>query len=327
MRYVIGIDQGSTKTFAAIADINGNILAAGKSTGAEHHASGIEYQVNRIGEACRDVLNKTAVQEKDVDFIFGGLSGVDWPEEASMLKDGIRKLNICDDIHIVNDCIVAFRGGTFSNFGAVICVGTGINCAVISPDGREFIYGFYAENSIQGSIALGRQVLDSVYKSFVGRLGHTKLTEKTGQKLGISDIEVLLRSDVGKKLDQSKIQSLAVDLFEAAYEGDTVAVDIIKWYGTQIAALVNARARIFGMEQMKFETIISGSVFKGPGSLLKDVVTAEIHAKCPKAEIVNARYEPVVGAAISALKSLNNVSDEIVIQNIERSSCKLGLIR
>lgn len=327
MGFVIGIDQGSTKTYAALSDGKGNILATEKAGGAEHHVCGLAYQISLIDEVCSGLVKKAGIRGSDIDVLFGGLCGVDWPEEADLMSNEIKRLGICENIHIVNDSIVAFRGGTFSDYGAVICAGTGVNCAVISPDGSEFIYGFFAESTIQGSSALGRYVLDAVYKSSVSRLGFTRLTEKTQKRLGIDDIEIILRMDVEHKLDRNLVHCLAVDLFEAAYEGDGIAVDLIKSYGAQIATMVNARTRIFGMENMEFDTVISGSIFKGPGTLLKDVVTVEIRSACPRARIVDAKYEPVVGAVISALKRRNGADDKAVWKNIERSSCELGLLR
>jgi len=327
MRYVIGIDQGFTKTHSAISDENGNILAACKTDGAEQHITGLDYQVCKILETVRNLLKQTGIKEQDVSILFGGLSGIDWPEEPAIMENQIKTYISCKEVYVVNDSIVALRGGTSRKYGAIICAGTGANCAVISPEGEMFTYGFYMENAIQGGSALGRHVMDIVFKSAVGRIRPTVLTDKVMKNFGIYDMDVLVRSYVENRLPAEKITNLAIDLFVSAYEGDEVSVSLIRWYGLQLAGLVNAKVQQFHMEENEFETIVSGSIFKGPGTLLQDVVDMEIHAVCPRAVIVNAKYEPVVGAIKLALEKLHKRNCVDWSQNIESSSLNLGLLR
>jgi N-acetylglucosamine kinase-like BadF-type ATPase len=327
MGYIIGIDQGSTKTLGAISDEKGSILALSRTGGAEHHSDGLPVQVGYLEEVLKDLLKKASVKPEDVKLIFGGLTGVDWPEENELFEKEILKLGICNKVYIENDTLVALRGGTSNSYGAILCAGTGSNCAVISPDGRKFTYGFFIDDDLQGGGSLGRRVLTTVYRAYTGLEAETLLVERVKKKFAIEDIEKLKRMDALRKLDVRKIHSLAIDLFEAAYQGDEISVKIIKWFGVQLASLVNARARLFGMTDMEFEVVVSGSVFKGPGTLLTDVVTAEIHGVCPRARIVNARYEPVVGAVLFALEKLHGSIGEELATNIETSCRKLGLLR
>jgi hypothetical protein len=81
------------------------------------------------------------------------------------------------------------------------------------------------------------------------------------------------------------------------------------------------------MENINFEVVVSGSIFKGPGSLLTDVVTSEIHMVCPKAQIISARYEPVTGAMILGLEKMHDFLTEDMYKNIDSSCIELGLLR
>ena len=51
MKYVMGIDQGSSKTYAIVGDDGGNVLGFGKSYGACHSNTGMKYakRCNRRG--------------------------------------------------------------------------------------------------------------------------------------------------------------------------------------------------------------------------------------------------------------------------------------
>jgi hypothetical protein len=81
------------------------------------------------------------------------------------------------------------------------------------------------------------------------------------------------------------------------------------------------------MLNQEVEVVLSGSVFKGAGPLLVDVLTAHIHMAAPKARLVNACYEPVVGAALLGLEALNIQINGSVKENIEKTAHQLELIR
>ena len=81
------------------------------------------------------------------------------------------------------------------------------------------------------------------------------------------------------------------------------------------------------MTRLDVEVVLSGSIFKGTGELLEEVMIANIHRSVPKARLVSARYEPVVGAVLLGLEELEVELDTKVGHNVETSSRKLGLIR
>ena len=324
MKYVIGIDQGSTKTYTAISDLDGNILATYITGGAEHHCVGIEKQMGLIDESLAEILKLSGISKDKIAHIYCGLGGADFEEEYRQLKQLVRKLGYSREVSVANDCQIAFRGGSRKGIGAVICVGSGINCAVRSPSGEEFVYGYYIEDEIMGATAIGQAALTLAYQSAMGRIGFTALTERLLDHFSARTVDELLRIDILEKLRNEEKKSLAPLMFECAYGGDIIAAEYIKNYGIKIAGLVNARAKIYGMETLDFDVVLSGSVFKGPGSLLSDSVRMEIHTACPNAKIVPAGYEPVVGAVICAIEACGYECD---FSNIETSSKKHNLLR
>jgi hypothetical protein len=68
-------------------------------------------------------------------------------------------------------------------------------------------------------------------------------------------------------------------------------------------------------------------VFKGVGPILTDTITACIHSVAPKAQIVNARYEPVVGAVLLGLEKQGVLMNNTVKSNLDITAHQLGLIR
>ena len=53
MEYVLGIDQGGSKTHAAVADETGRLLGAGRGPGACHSVYGMEAAMAGVAEAVR----------------------------------------------------------------------------------------------------------------------------------------------------------------------------------------------------------------------------------------------------------------------------------
>ena len=51
MKYILGIDQGSSKTHVIIGDETGHILGLGTGCGACHQVHGLEYAMNAVKEA------------------------------------------------------------------------------------------------------------------------------------------------------------------------------------------------------------------------------------------------------------------------------------
>jgi hypothetical protein len=59
----------------------------------------------------------------------------------------------------------------------------------------------------------------------------------------------------------------------------------------------------FGLLNQGTDVVLTGGIFKARARVLVDSVRAEIHRVAPKAEVVQALYEPVVGAYQLALEA------------------------
>jgi len=327
MSYVLGIDQGHSETRAALSDAEGRILAFGTANGACHSRHGMDVAMRTINQAALDALDRAGRTADEVGIMYCGLTGADWPDEYELLHKHLLALNLTRNVRVTNDTIIALRGGTWADYGAIVIAGSGANCAIQSPRGEEFIYHFYHDCDLQGGIAIGERALKAVYRAQTGREPATKLTPRVLAKIGKSDVDHLLRADVEGRLSQDEVKEIAPLVFEAAYEGDWVACQIIRAFGEGLAELVAAGLVRFEMAGLEVDVVLSGNIFKGPGHLVEEVMIAGIHMVAPQARLVNARYEPVVGAILLALEALDIDITDRVRQNIEASSKALGLIR
>lgn len=327
MQHVLGLDQGHSQTRAAVCDIDGNILGVGRAFGACHSVHGVGKAMRALSGASEAAVRQAGITVEDIAVVFCGLTGADWPDEYDLLKKNVSMLGLADRADIANDSIVAFRGGTSDHYGAIVVSGTGGNCAIRSPGGEEFIYHFYQDPDLQGGAGLGRRALKAVYRAETRREPPTVLSSRVLEMLEFRTVDELLRADVEDHLDLAHIADLAPMVFDAAYEGDRVASGIVKSFGDGLAELVIAGLERFDMTGLEVDVVLSGNVFKGSSQLIEEVMIASIHLVAPRARLVNARYEPVVGAVLLGLEALGVETGESAYRNIERSSQRLGLIR
>jgi N-acetylglucosamine kinase-like BadF-type ATPase len=326
MRYIIGIDQGSTKTHVALAEEGGRILGAAKAPGGEHHHVGLPVQTGFIRQAV-EALN-TPFDWADVVAAGGGLTGIDFPDEDLLFEDYLLTLFPNAKTHCENDVIATLKGGSLCTYGAAICCGTGANVVVIAPGGESFIYGMHLEKELMGSSALRHDGIWAVIKSDAQLLPPTMLTEKVLSFYNMPPVLDLLIAQTKGGIDFKDYGMMPKVICECAVQGDKVAIGILERMGFGFAETVTAQARRFGMTGLAFDLVLSGSVFKGPGTHLNDAVRRGVLGVCPKANVIDARYEPVVGGVIMALEQIyGETLPADVLDRVGRSAADLGLIR
>lgn len=328
MDYILGIDQGGTKTTAVIADYKGNIISCGSGKGRVFDsAEGVKSSLDAIQEAYMSAIESTDISINQIVMIYAGLTGVDWPHEYSELRKALKNLFEIKNIKIVNDCIIAMRSGTEKPFGAAICAGTGLNVCIKSPDGKDFIYGYYIHDSYQGGSAIGDRAVKAVIDASIGLEPATTLTEVVMEAFKLSNVEELLFKNVNGQLG-NKSKFLVPQVFDKANEGDYVAIKIIEEMATQWALYVVEGLRRFNMLNLDTEVVFAGSVLKAKSQILRDRLKRDILESASKVKIIDANYEPVVGAILMALDDLycEGIS-EVIKQNLDRTCRKYNLIR
>lgn len=326
MRYVLGLDQGGSKTHAMIADEDGNILGMGRSYGACHSSTGLEHAVTAIIKAADQALGQCGLQRKDINVIVGGLTGVDWDDEAGILEAAIRVYFPESDIVVVNDCIIAMRGGTKKRDCAILCIGSGFNCAVQSGD-ECFVYGFYIPDEYQGGFCLGIKTIQAVLDAHIGIVPETVLTQMVLEYFQIKSVDALLYMKVKGKIKDRDYLYLPMLLEKAALSGDQAAAAIWEDYGRHVAVYLTARMEKMGILENEADIVLSGSIFKCRYKNFIGTVKKEIYSKAPNVSIIEARYEPVVGAVLMAVQKLRGTLPEQMEAHLEEAAEKYEILR
>ena len=331
MKYVLGIDQGATKTHALIADERGHLLGIGTGAGACHSITGMDSAMRGVEESVTEALSMASLSLSDISSLAAGMTGVDWSDEAGLLTNaleetlGIRKENI----HVVNDCIIALRAGTTSPMGCILCAGTGLNCGVRDAAGREYTFGYYIPDEDQGGGALAVRALQAVFDAECGMGSPTSLTARLLALTSCQTVDDLLRKKVENRLTKAEKHEIPIIVSEEVLLGDPVSADVLAEFGKDMAAYAVAGIRRLGLENEPIEVIISGSVFKCRAPLLLETVRKVILSAVPQARIIESILEPVVGAVLLALDDLGpDAADADTIQeNIEADAPRFQMIR
>jgi N-acetylglucosamine kinase-like BadF-type ATPase len=314
---VVGVDGGGTKTIALAADKHGRILGSARGAGSNWAGVDVEIPMAVVARTVRSALENAGLPGGCAALGVFTLAGADWPEDHKRRQEALEKERIACKIIVKNDSFGGLRAGTRRQYGIVIAAGTGVNAAVITPDGQEWAFGYYETYGGAGDLA--REAYVAVLRAADGRGRPTSLTWRMLQKLGYPSVEAMLRDQVLGKIERSHVLAFCPEIFEAAAEGDEIAQQIIVKQGQALAEYAGTLIRRFGLQDLELDVVLAGSVFKGEGPLLADTITQAVQAAAPRACVVRAHFEPAVGSLLLAYDALGIETSPELLANLERT--------
>ncbi len=317
-RYLLGVDAGRTKTVAMVADNEGNIVGFGRDGRSESSPMDGEKVVGFIVSATDQALDMARLDLDDISTSVFGLTGVDWPDVAMERRAMLIAEGFGGIVIVKNDTMLGWRAALSEwPYGVVVAAGTGANAGGIGPDGTEWLYGAYARGG--GAFTMSQDALSAVFRSHDGRGRFTVLTERVIRALGYEGVDQLLRADTHATLIRSDLYALCPVVFEAAVEGDVVAIDIVERQGELLGEYAAGVVRRFGMEELEFDVVIAGSVFRGVGPSLIDSISRVVAEVAPRAHLIRPRFEPVIGAVLYAYDTASIPATGLVLDNLTKA--------
>lgn len=301
MNYYLGIDGGGTKTYALLSDEHGNILGKGKS-GNGNHQTGAVVAASSIREATFGALAEAGLELGDIKHAYLGLAGADREADYNILHPIIREIGFMS--YTINcDTMIGLRAGTTRPNGVSLICGTGTNSAGRNLQGEHYQCGGfdYMYGDFGGGGSLNIEVFRSVIRAWDGREQPTLLTELLLQLLGYKDVSEMFNDylDHWKKVPVHAARLL----FEAAAEGDAVALEILHRQGVELGKSAAAVIHKLGMEQDIFDVVLAGSLLtRGDRGWIRGPIEKAVKAAAPQATVVTLTTEPVVGALWSAME-------------------------
>ncbi len=301
MQYFLGIDVGSSKTHALIADEAGRCLGLGKAWGGNHQGVGYDGLIEALQQSFEQACQAAGVGKEQIAGAGFGVAGYDFPSDREPHLEAIATLGLTCPVEVVNDGFNGLLAGTSQGVGVNVTAGSGVNCCGLGPHGQEgrIVGNGYAFGEFGGGIEIVWKGLHMVNYAWIKRIPPTALTQVYLEATGAKD-ELDLMEGLSK--DRYHLfPFIALKIFEAARSGDAAAREVIRWAGRELGWLAVAVVRQIGMENDEVEIVQSGSVFEG-GSLIIRPMRAVILRRVPKARLIRLDGPPVVGPVLLGMK-------------------------
>jgi len=303
MKHYLGVDVGSSKTQAMIADETGRSMGIGLSGPGNHQTVGYEGMYSALLESVNQALSDAKITN---DNIFGsgfGISGYDWPSDRPRMLETIARLNLNGPLEIQNDAVLGLVAGAEQGWGIAVVSGTGCNCWGWDRDRKKIgrVTGFGAmAGEAAGSTELVQRAMQLVAHAWTQRGPKTELSQAFVNHIGAKNIEDLLE---GYTTDHYQVDGSAAPLiFQIAESGDQVARQLVHWAGSELGELARAVIRQLDFQALEFEVVMVGSMFEAGASLIKPM-RETITQLAPGARLVRLDVPPVVGAVLLGMEA------------------------
>ncbi len=323
MRYYLGVDVGSSKTHASIADETGRALGFGHGGPGNHESVGFHGLAEALTSATNEALSTAGLTPEQIIGAGFGIAGLDWPQERPKMFETIGVLGLKAPAEAVNDAVIGLIAGASEGWGIGVVSGTGCNCRGWDKHRTRMrqVTGNSALGEHCGASDLVERALQTVAQAWTRRGPATLLSEAFMRYAGVHTVEELLF-----KFNQHELRlgaPLAPLVFEVATAGDPVAMEVVRWAGTELGELAKAVIRQLEFEGLEFEVVLSGSMFNG-GPLLVEPMRETVQALAPHARFVRLTQPPVMGAVLLGMEQGGLSPTPLIRETLSQS---LDLVR
>jgi N-acetylglucosamine kinase-like BadF-type ATPase len=304
MKYFLGIDVGSSKTHALIADETGTCIGFGKAWGGNHQGVGYDGLENVLKDSFEQAREMSGVDTAHIVGAGFGVAGYDFPSDREAHLQSIAALGLSCPVEVVNDGWNGLFAGATCGIGVNVTAGSSNNCRGRGRDGRKGrivgngpTFGEYG-----GGIEIALKALHMVNYAWIKRNPPTALTNILINAVGAKD-----EMDLMEGLSNDKYHLfpfIAIEVIQAARDGDAAACEVIRWAGEELGWLAISVARQIGMENEEVEIVQSGSVFDA-GDIIMNPMRDVVLKHCPKARIIHLDCPPVVGSVLLGMEQVN----------------------
>jgi len=301
MKYFLGIDVGSSKTHALIVDETGACIGFGKAWAGNHQTVGYDGLKNVLKESFEQATKMAGIPVQQIMGAGFGVSGYDFPSDREPHLQAIAALSLSCPLEVVNDGVNGLLAGASRGIGVNVTAGSSNNCRGRGHDGREgrIVGNGPTFGEFGGGIEIALKALHMVNYAWIKRIPPTALTNILLNATGAKDEMELME---GLSNEQYHLfPFIAIEVIQAARDGDAAARQIIQWAGEELGWLAVSVARQIGMDNEEVEIVQSGSIFEA-GEIITQPMRDIILKHCPTAKIIHLDCPPVVGSVLLGME-------------------------
>jgi N-acetylglucosamine kinase-like BadF-type ATPase len=303
MTYVVGVDGGGTKTAAVVADDQlrrvGEAITGpsnGRSVGTDVASANIAAAVTQAIAAAQLTLN-------DIGAICLSIAGFDTDLDLPVPQGAVRQLGYLGPVIMENDVVGAWAGATEARAGLVVIAGTGATGLGMNEhgelwrtDGWDYLLG-----DAGSGYAVGRAGIHAAMRALDGRAAPTRLARELYQAYGARTAPDMRRLVDSSRFGKFETAHFAVNVADAAEQGDAAAQAILTEAGADLAENAVAIMRRLDVLGAPFTVSTIGGVFKSAAWVVPPFQAAVLQS-APRASFRPPLHPPEIGAAILALR-------------------------
>jgi N-acetylglucosamine kinase-like BadF-type ATPase len=132
------------------------------------------------------------------------------------------------------------------------------------------------------------------------------------------DLMSLAMGVYGEEISRDRFASFAEKVHLAATGGDRPAREIITEGAAYLAALSSSVARRLHLSDDETRVACVGGVFRG--ALVRESFAAALMRQLPRAQVIPARFDPVIGALLLAYRGAGRGRTEGLLNNLEKGA-------
>ncbi len=305
--YYIGADGGGTRTTAVLMTEKGEIKKVLRGKGLNYHAIGMEKAQMHLKELVDEIT--IGLENTDTVKIGVGMSALDDLPTEKQLSDFAGNVFSKDDMFLHSDAYMALMAATLGESGALVICGTG-SMAVYADEtlkqtpagGWGYLLGDYGS-----SYQLAIDGIKAAIRAFEETGKSTCLADAMMKRFSLSAPRQLIDYVYAPSTVPSDIAKFAIDVLNAARDGDPVAMDIVKEHFDILSRIVDSLTK-----HALPETVwLFGGVFEHNAwvvSLFQEMLSR--FRKDIRASLIP--YPPAIGSAIYAMKMCGQLSDNVL---------------
>ena len=128
MNYFLGIDVGSSKTHALIANEAGQCIGFGNAGGGNHQVVGYDGLTDVLQKSFEEACQMAGAGNGQIAGAGFGVSGYDFPSDRAEHLQAIAALGLSCPVEVVNDGMNGLFSGTSHGIGVNVTAGSSNNC-------------------------------------------------------------------------------------------------------------------------------------------------------------------------------------------------------